>query len=718
MPQNSYGISDRIQSGFDTNPSHKSFYFNCSLANDEDGDCYPSNTAVNTFGTSGNSGRIYDVSTTDAIYQNGTNGKAIHFTGYLGEYVVMNTTDAFAYRSFSISLWVKGEPWFDSYAPIISYIDAGSTAGWILDTQDNGKAIRFGITTSAGDVISPKAISLDPGNFTHIVGTFDGSTITVYKNGELYSSTNYTGSYDPDPKVPLRMGLNSFDTENSWAGAVDDLRIYHRSIGSDEVKAIYDNSSKVTDQLWGYWQFDGNLRDTSGDKNDAIMRVQTVSMTFAPDGRLFFTVKRPGEVRIMNDDKVLPDPFVKLSDLYLGDHEGLLGVTLDPEFETNHFVYLYSTYTDNKTGNPFNRVMRFTDYNNKGTNMAVIMDKIPADTNGYYAGGAISFGPDNMLYVTVGIGNRPEDAQNKSSLLGKLLRVNRDGSIPPDNPFPNSPIFALGLRNAFGIAFDKSGHGIIPDNGDTHFDEINWIQKGGDYGFPNVQYPSIYTVNSNASDFLPPIRAYERVIAPAQAIYYDASKFPDLRGKFVIASYNDGNLRAMKVYQNQTINELVISVTHDILDNIAAVAQSPSGDIYYGGYSIYKLESIKSELHPTMIPVQIDMTPGINITEMKAHPGEKAITINLTTIKAVDLFMKVPKYFIDGKASVSVMGAERANQENNITRGPLLSYQLEPDLASEETMVSVKLAGPLESIQLSINGTRDMPNRITNHIEN
>ena len=355
-------------------------------------------------------------------------------------------------------------------------------------------------------------------------------------------------------------------------------------------------------------------------------------MTFAPDGRLFFTVKRPGEVPIMNDDKVLPDPFVKVSNLYLGDHEGLLGVTLDPEFEANHFVYLYSTYTDNKTGNPFNRVIRFTDYNNKGTNMTVIMDKIPADANGYYAGGAISFGPDNKLYVTVGIGARPEDAQNKSSILGKLLRVNRDGSIPSDNPFPNSPIFALGLRNAFGIAFDKSGHGIIPDNGDTHFDEINWIQKGGDYGFPNVQYPSISSVNSNDSDFLPPIRAYERVIAPAQAIFYDASKFPDLRGKFVIASYNDGNLRAMKVYQNQTINELVISVTHDILDNISAIAQSPSGDIYYGGYSIYKLESVKSELHPTMFPVQIDMTPGINITEMKAHPSEKAITINLTTI--------------------------------------------------------------------------------------
>ena len=687
--------------GTAANQTHQSFYFNCSLAEEDDGYCYPSNIPVKTFGTSGNSAKIYDVSTTDAVYQNRTNGKALQFTGYLGEYVVINKRDDFAFRSFSISFWVKGETWFDSYAPIIAYINGRSSAGWVLDTQDAGKAIRFGITTSDGEVISPKALPLDIGNFTHFVGTFDGSRITVYKDGELYASTNYTGPYNPDPKVPLRMGLNSFDTENSWAGAVDDLRIYHRSIGADEVKAIYDNSSKVSDQLWGYWPFDSNLMDISGNKNDAIMRVQTVSMTFASDGRLFFTVKRPGEVRIMYHDKVLPSPFVKLSDLYLGDHEGLLGITLDPDFESNHFVYLYSTYVDNKTGNPFNRVIRFTDYDNKGTNMTVIMDKIPTDINGYYAGGAISFGPDNKLYVTVGIGARPEDAQNKSSLMGKLLRVNSDGSIPPDNPFPNSPIFALGLRNAFGIAFDKSGHGIIPDNGDTHFDEINWIQKGGDYGFPNVQFPSISLVNFNNSDFLPPIRAYERVVAPAQAIFYDASKFPDLREKFVIASYNDGNLRAMKIYPNQTINELVISASHDILDNIAAIAQSPSGDIYYGGYSIYKLESIKSEIRPTMFPVQIETMPGINITDMKVHSSDKAITINLTTIGANNLFMKVPKYFIDGKGSVSVLGT---NQGNNIAKGLLLSYHLEPDLATEETMVTINLSGSTESFQISING--------------
>ena len=145
--------------------------------------------------------------------------------------------------------------------------------------------------------------------------------------------------------------------------------------------------------------------------------------------------------------------------------------------------------------------------------------------------------------------------------------------------------------------------------------------------------------------FLPPIRAYERVIAPAQAIFYDASKFPDLRGKFVIASYNDGNLRAMKVYQNQTINELVISVTHDILDNIAAIAQSPSGDIYYGGYSIYKLESVKSELHPTMFPVQIDMTPGINITEMSLSKREGYYNKSYNCWGKWHLFMKNTKIF-------------------------------------------------------------------------
>ena len=141
------------------------------------------------------------------------------------------------------------------------------------------------------------------------------------------------GAYNPDPKVQLRIGLDAFDHAFSWAGKIDDLRIYNRAITENEVRSIYDNSSSISNGLVGYWPFDNSLKDISGNGNDARLHFQTVSIVFSSDGTMFFSEKRTGEVKIMRNDKVLGESFVKLRDVYLGDHEGLLGITLDPKFD-------------------------------------------------------------------------------------------------------------------------------------------------------------------------------------------------------------------------------------------------------------------------------------------------------------------------------------------------------------------------------------------------
>ena len=195
----------------------------------------------------------------------------------------------------------------------------------------------------------------------------------------------------------------------------------------------------------------------------------------------------------MKDDRVLSTPFAVLSDYYINWEQGLLGLTIDPKFEQNHFVYLYYTAIDNKTGQAqvFNRLVRFTENNNQGTDMVVLIDKIPASM-GYHSGGALAFGPDDKLYIGIGDATQHEFAQDVGIVIGKVLRINRDGTIPQDNPFPNSPVYTIGHRNIFGIAFDKKdGIGIIAEHGDFHYDEINLIQKGGNYGFPNLQPPNI-----------------------------------------------------------------------------------------------------------------------------------------------------------------------------------------------------------------------------------
>ena len=676
------------------------FYFNCDLHPGEQNHCYPSKTGVTAYETEGKFVKVYDTYSNSSDYEEGKYGKSLSFQAYLGEYVTLPITTNLSLDNFSISFWINEKPWFSSYAPVVSYINANSSAGWIIDLQNNATALRFGVTNKQGQIISPDYVPIEHDNFVNIVGTFDGSSIKVYKDGILFSAANFTGTYDPNPGVNLRLGLNSFNNENSWAGSIDDLRIYNRSVSADDVKLIYYTPSKLLNDLVGYWTFDDSLGDKSGNNHNATLRIQTVGMSFAPDGRMFFTEKRTGEIRIMDNDKVLAEPFAKISELYFGDHEGLLGIALDPKFSTNHFVYVYSTYQDNQTGMPFNRVIRFVDSDNKGTNMTVILDGIPADEGGNYAGGALSFGPDDKLYVTVGMGPSPLDVQNKSSVLGKVLRINRDGTIPSDNPFPNSPIYTLGHRSMYGLAFDNQNNlGIITENGDSSFDEINVLKKGGNYGFPRIQHPSIASAISNDS-YISPIRTYERVIAPAQAIFYDGNKFPDLRNKFVFSSYNDGNLHALKIYDNasgQRVNELDIHLPQDTPDNLVGIAQSPEGDLYFSGYNIYRLESINPAARQSMLPIQVNSSGGIAIDGMNVLSNGNStivtVTGNATTPATGDrsISMKIPIYTASPISLISSKGCEGPIKTDTIGDGLLMKCTIGTQQISNGTLFSAEI---------------------------
>ena len=236
----------------------------------------------------------------------------------------MDKSNKFNFDNFTISFWVQRADWFDTYAPVLSFTNVDSTSGWVFDLQENGSAIRFGVTDDGGNINFPEIAQLDSNSYVNIVGTFDGSNVRIYRNGNLFGEVAFRGHYNPNPETKLRIGLDSFDNENSWGG---NLRIYNRSLDDLEVKTLFtSNDNNTTNGLVGYWPFDGSLNDTSGNNNHASSRMQAVSMAFAPDGRLFFSEKRTGEVKIMKDDKILEQPFVTLSGLYFGDHEGLLGI--------------------------------------------------------------------------------------------------------------------------------------------------------------------------------------------------------------------------------------------------------------------------------------------------------------------------------------------------------------------------------------------------------
>lgn len=174
---------------------------------------------------------------------------------------------------------------------------------------------------------------------------------------------------------------------------------------------------------------------------------------------------------------------------------GLLGIALDPDFDNNHYVYVY--YTRSQT--PIkNRVSRFTaDTNNPDVAVAnsekILLDDIPSDS-GMHNAGALHFGTDSKLYVSVGDGGQDHTtAQNLSSLSGKILRINKDGSIPQDNPFvgqinTRGEIWALGLRNPFTFAIHPTlGTMMINDVGQDIWEEINLGKKSSNYGWPTCE---------------------------------------------------------------------------------------------------------------------------------------------------------------------------------------------------------------------------------------
>jgi glucose/arabinose dehydrogenase len=241
------------------------------------------------------------------------------------------------------------------------------------------------------------------------------------------------------------------------------------------------------------------------------------AMEFAPDGRLF-VAEKGGTLRVIKDGQLLEEPFLDISrkTSTAGGH-GLLGVTFDPDFATNGYVYVYYTQKASGKGRPHNQLVRFTAEGDKavdGSEEPIL--ELPGLIKDKHDGGAIHFGNDGKLYVAVGENDREKTAQSLNSLLGKMLRINADGSIPEDNPYYTDPkvtgknkaIWARGLRNPFSFAVQPStdpGENkiFINDVGWQRWEEINDGKAGANYGWPR------YEGHENNDNYEDPIFAYK-----------------------------------------------------------------------------------------------------------------------------------------------------------------------------------------------------------------
>ena len=337
----------------------------------------------------GNSSLINPLTTTDMLFVNGKFGQALEMRGEYRESVEIMNSPELNPKQFSISFWMQSTT-IEPYGHIVSHSNRAQTSGWQFDVFRSGASepgsevatLRFGVFNTNGTFFSPAQIEIPTEKFTLITGTFDGSKVRLYMDGLLVGETEFLGEYNADPGLPLRIGSAAYCSScNRWSGIIDELRMYDRTIGEDEIKQLFDMAD-VPLGLIGYWKFDGDTKDVF-QRNDGTTITMLTSMVFAPDGRLFFTEKNTGAIRIMTpEQKILDNPFASVDDLYASWEQGMLGLAIDPEFNINHHIYVYYTVVvDIENGNGgkvINRVLRFTDNNNTGTDPTVIMDNIPA----------------------------------------------------------------------------------------------------------------------------------------------------------------------------------------------------------------------------------------------------------------------------------------------------------------------------------------------------
>ncbi len=238
-------------------------------------------------------------------------------------------------------------------------------------------------------------------------------------------------------------------------------------------------------------QISKNDSKQSESKNTDIPQISTVAknlevpwaLVFLPDGSMLVT-ERPGRLRLIDaDGNLLQTPVATISKVKQIGEGGLLGITASPQFSTNHFIYLYYTYSGDGQ-NTLNRVSRFTYQNQQLTDEKIIVDNIPGAV--FHNGGRIKFGPDNFLYITAGDSLNPSLAQDTNSLAGKILRVTEDGKSAPGNPFGNL-VYSFGHRNPQGLTWDSDGKLWETEHGQTATDEINLIEPGKNYGWPTIR---------------------------------------------------------------------------------------------------------------------------------------------------------------------------------------------------------------------------------------
>lgn len=345
------------------------------------------------------------------------------------------------------------------------------------------------------------------------------------------------------------------------------------------------------------------------------------------DGKIYITEKS-GIVRVIKEGQTLPAPFVTLS-ANTQSERGLLGITLDPNYSTNKYVYLVYT-----AASPLEfRVSRFTDSSDVGINETILFATPINPSGATHMGGGIAFGTDGKIFFTTGDNTLGEDrvSQNLNSHFGKLLRINPDGSVPSDNPFygqtdKKSEIWAYGFRNPFRFSIRGDGVPVVADVGGDFWEEVDLVEKGGNYGWPDCE--GFNTGNCSNPEFKAPFFAYPHNGQSASitgGMYFTGDQLPqEFQGNYFYGDYVRGFIKRLTFDGSGNPVEQSFD---DEAGTAVTIKQGPDGALYfitiYPG-TLYKVYFSTENQQPT---ARINATPTY---------GDAPLTVNFSGTTSSD----------------------------------------------------------------------------------
>jgi aldose sugar dehydrogenase len=310
-----------------------------------------------------------------------------------------------------------------------------------------------------------------------------------------------------------------------------------------------------------------------------------------PNGDLLVTEK-PGRMRIVTANGQTRPPISGVPNVDARGQGGLLDVELSPRFATDRTIFW--AFTEPRQGGNGTSVARavLSPDGQRLEQVRVIFRAMPTYDGTMHYGSRVVFGPDGMLYITLGersdISIRPQ-AQHLDSHMGKIIRIAPDGSVPQDNPFvgradAKPEIWSVGHRNVQSAAFDTEGRFWAVEHGPRGGDEVNLIEAGKNYGWPLVSFGEEYsgrpisTAQTTRSGYVDPVYYWDPVIAPSGAQFYTGNLFPEWRGNLFVGGMRPPRLVRLRIENNRVTGE-----EHLLADRgqrVRDVRQGPDGALY------------------------------------------------------------------------------------------------------------------------------------------